>query len=79
LKLLERPAALGYADDGNIERAALHHRVQRREYFLIREIARSAEEHQCIAKLITRRIAVLFQSLFRRLLSVAAESLKQKR
>ena len=57
-QLLETPAALGDADDGDIERAALDHRLQRRKYLLVGEIARGAEEDQRIALIVTHRSAL---------------------
>src|SRR3954467_9671242 len=43
-KLVESPSCLGDAHDWHVEVAPLRHRLQRREYLLVREIARCAEE-----------------------------------
>ena len=45
-KLVQGPAGPGHADDRYIEMAALYHGLQRWKYFLVGEIARSAEENQ---------------------------------
>ena len=45
-ELVEVPAGLGHADDRHVEVAAFHHRLQRREDFLVGQIARGAEEDQ---------------------------------
>ena len=42
----QTPFRRGDADDGNVERPSLRHRIERREDHLVREIARDAEEHQ---------------------------------
>ena len=47
-QLIEVPAGLCHADDGHVQMAALHHRLQRREDLLVREVAGRAEEHQRI-------------------------------
>ena len=47
-ELVEVPAGLGHADDRHVEMAAFRYRLQRREDFLIGEIARGPEEHQGI-------------------------------
>ena len=47
-ELVEVPAGLGHADDRHIEVAALHHRLQRRENFLVGQIAGGAEKDQGI-------------------------------
>src|ERR1700677_2139150 len=57
-QLLEAPSVLGHADDRDIERAALDHRLQRRKYLLVGEIACGAEEDQCIASIVTHRSAL---------------------
>src|SRR5580700_9421501 len=49
LELLEPPAALGHADNRNVQCPALHHRLQRGEDLLVGEIAGRAEEDQGIA------------------------------
>ena len=46
LELVEGPAGLGHADDRHVQVAALHHRLQRREDLLVRQIAGGAEEDQ---------------------------------
>ncbi len=48
LELLQVPARLGHADHGHREMPALQHRLQRREDFLVREVARRAKENQCV-------------------------------
>src|SRR6202034_2828319 len=58
-QLLEAPSVLGHADDGDIERAALDHRMQRRKYLLVGEITRGTEEDQCIALIVTHRNVLL--------------------
>jgi hypothetical protein len=54
-QLVEGPARLGDADDRHVEVAALGHRLQRGEDFLVRQIARRPEKHQrvgvCVAHL----------------------------
>ena len=45
-ELVEVPTGLGHADDRHVEVAAFHHRLQRREDFLVGQIARGAEEDQ---------------------------------
>src|SRR5262249_47736960 len=45
-KLVEAPAGLGHTDNGNIEIAAFHHRLERREYFLVGQISRGPEKNQ---------------------------------
>jgi hypothetical protein len=46
VELLELPAGLRHADDRHVEVAALHHRLQRWEDFLVRQIAGRAEEYE---------------------------------
>ena len=46
LELIEIPARLGHADDRHVEVAAFHHRLQRREDLLVRQVAGGAEKHQ---------------------------------
>src|SRR5260370_25805441 len=48
-KLFEVPAGLGHTDDGYVEVAALHHSLQRREDFLVGQIARGTKEDQGVA------------------------------
>ena len=47
-KLIDAPARLGDADDRHVQVAALHHRLQRREDFLVSQVARGAEKDECI-------------------------------
>src|SRR4051794_32024159 len=47
-KLVDRPFRTGYADDGHIEQPTAHQRVQRRVELFVREIARRAEQHECV-------------------------------
>ena len=46
LELVKVPARLGHADDRHVEVAAFDHRLQRRENFLVGQIARGPEKHQ---------------------------------
>src|SRR4051794_27133173 len=46
LKLIEVPARLGDPNNGNVEIATLHHRLQSREDLFIGEIARGAKENK---------------------------------
>ena len=55
LQLFESPAALGDADDRNIEHAALHHGLQRRKDLLVGEIPGRAEEHERVAGQLAHR------------------------
>ncbi len=45
-KLIEIPSCLGYTNDGHIEMSSLHHRLQRREYLLVGQIAGGAKENE---------------------------------
>src|SRR5215471_20951995 len=45
-KLIEAPTSLGHADDRHVEVAAFRHRLQRREDFLVGQIARGAKKDQ---------------------------------
>src|ERR1700683_1067878 len=47
-KLVQTQAISGHTDNWNVEVAPFHHRLQRREDLLICQIARCAEENQCI-------------------------------
>ena len=47
-ELIERPAGLGDADDGYIEGAAAHHRLQCRKDFLVGKISGGPEENKCV-------------------------------
>ena len=46
LELVEAPTGFRYPDDRHVKVTALRHRLQRREYLLVGEIARSAEKDQ---------------------------------
>ncbi len=48
LELVQIPARLGHADDRHVERAAFHHRLQRREDLLVSQVAGGPEEHQSV-------------------------------
>ncbi len=48
VQTLQTPLREGDADDRNFERAALRHRIERREDHLVGQIARHAEDHQRI-------------------------------
>ena len=48
LELVELPAGLRHADDRHVQVTALQHRRERREDLLVREIARRAEEDECV-------------------------------
>ena len=50
-QLLDRPAGLGDADHGNIQRAMFHHALQRGKDFLVGEIAGCAKENEGIGML----------------------------
>ena len=71
-KLVEVPASLGDADHRDVKMAAFHHRLQRGENLLIRQIARCAEEDQCIGMGIVHR-SLLLCLLAGGLLQVTAE------
>src|SRR5579872_1339102 len=47
-ELIDGPTTLGDTDHRHVEMAAFHHGLQRRENLLVRQIAPSAKEHQCI-------------------------------
>ncbi len=47
-QLIERPAGFCNADHGDVERAALHHRLQGGEDFFVGEIASRAKKHECV-------------------------------
>ena len=53
LELVEVPSGLGDADDRNVQRAALNHRLQRREDLLVGKIAGGAEEDQRVGMRLT--------------------------
>jgi hypothetical protein len=48
LELFEVPAGLRHADDRHVEVAAFHHRLQRREDLLVREVASGAVENESV-------------------------------
>ena len=50
LQLFEAPAALGDADDRDVQHAALHHGLQRRKNFLVGEISGRSKEDQRVAR-----------------------------
>src|SRR6476646_11759387 len=47
-ELINIPTCLGYSDNRHVEVASFDHRIQRRKYFLVGEIASSTEENQRI-------------------------------
>ena len=46
--LVEFPSRFGNADDRHLEVTALQHRLERREDFLVGEVARGAEKHKSV-------------------------------
>src|SRR5262249_53290077 len=57
LELLQVPSRLGDADHRNFKMAAPHHRLQRGEDFLERQVARGAEEDQGVGVSAVHRIS----------------------
>src|SRR5262249_28246017 len=50
-QVVHRPLRRRHTDDRHVELVVLHHRIQRGEDLLAREIARHAEEHQRIRRI----------------------------
>ena len=48
LEVVEVPIGLGHANNRHVKPPKFNHRLQRREDFLVREIARGAEKYQSI-------------------------------
>ena len=58
-QLIPVPRGLGNPDHRHIEMPALHHRLQRREDLLVREIACGAEKHQRVGMSFAHRTLAL--------------------
>ena len=52
LELVQCPAGLGDTHHRHVEGATLHHGLQRGKDLLVREISGSAEEYQCVRRLL---------------------------
>ena len=63
LELVQVPARLGHADDRHVEVAAFHHRLQRREDFLVGQVAGGAEKHQGVGTGIVHVLSCLLAFL----------------
>src|SRR5882724_469378 len=72
-KLVQIPSGFGDADDGYIQMAALHHRLQGRENFLVGQVARGPEENEGVRVGIRHENLSLSSGLFRGLLQMSAE------
>src|SRR5262245_32716570 len=69
-ELFQIPAGFGYTNDRDIQMSTLDHTLQRREYFLIGQIARRTEEYQRVRVQIVHKY--LLQPMTFRLLSPGA-------
>src|SRR5207302_1696695 len=74
LELVEVPARFGDADDRQIKVAALQHRLESREDFLVSQVASGAKKHQSIGVGCIHGL-----SLLRRFFQVAAEAKAHRR
>src|SRR5215469_7642413 len=74
LQLIESPIGLGHADNRHVKIAALQHRLQRREDFLVRQVACSTEKYKRIAMICCHK-----SSLGRLLFQVTAKSESHRR
>ncbi len=52
VELVQVPPGLGHADHRHIERAALHHRLQRGKDLLVGQVAGRAKKHECVRVLL---------------------------
>ena len=78
-ELIEIPALLCHADHRNIEVAAFHHRMQRREDLLVREIAGGAEKNESVGMEIVHGVSFLRGLFPRGLFQVSTELVAHRR
>ena len=78
-KLFEVPTSFGHTDNRHVEVAAFDHRLQRRENFLVGQIARGAEENQGVGMRIAHHKSPLVVRLFAGyFLQVSAEAVTHR-